>query len=86
MSAVFDIELKGEVLSATGEHPFYVVGKGWTPVRELNAGDQFLDLDGNGHEVLQVIMRPGNREVYNVSVEGERNYFVGRRGYLVHNK
>jgi len=76
-------------LKVTGEHPFAFGNGEWKKVKELKIGDR---VKGRGadkfvaiyahEEVIETI------EVYNISVEGVKNYFVfdGKSYYLVHNK
>ncbi len=75
-----------ETLGATYGHPFWVEGEGWTQAGELVAGDVlFTERDG-WLRVRQVRGPPGVRTVYNLEVEEDHNYFVGRTRAWVHNK
>jgi intein/homing endonuclease len=38
-SVVLELFVNGRLLETTEEHPFFAVGKGWTPARDLLAGD-----------------------------------------------
>jgi hypothetical protein len=79
-----------ETIRVTGEHPFYVKdeswpkGFRWTRVKELQIGDDLMEKDGSLSPVksLERVDEPIN--IYNLTVEGEHNYFAG--GFLVHNK
>lgn len=84
-------------LTATGNHPFYVVGRD-EPVRadELAIGDRLFVLDGPATgrgrapetprrlQVRSLELLPSVGTVYNIEVAGRHNYFAG--GVLVHNK
>jgi hypothetical protein len=37
----------GVVIRTTGEHPFYMAGRGWVECRELQVGDRLLTEDGS---------------------------------------
>ncbi len=89
----------GTIINATTEHPFWVIGKGWSSyspdrtmldhqmeVSKIEDGDLLLDNDGN--EVILLNMNEGKSElqkVYNLLMaEGNHTYFAN--GILVHNK
>lgn len=78
-----------EVLSGTGEHPFYVVGQGFIPARQLAAGDRFLLADGLHAEVRSVCqemaVEGAQFTTYNFEVEYDHTYHVGKLGVWVHN-
>jgi hypothetical protein len=65
---------------ATGEHPFYVKGKGWTPAASVAVGDLFRSGDDRRVRV-ESIVDAGESPVYNVRVEEHNTYFVGRPGW-----
>jgi hypothetical protein len=83
----------------TGEHPFWVQGKGWTPVCELKPGDAFLTHNDDPTTVNYVMtpdefaisMSQGTAAVaytapvFNLEVEDFNTYFVGTPGIWVHN-
>ena len=83
---IYQLILADEVICVTGEHPFYVVGKGWTRVAELQVGDLFLKKDQRRAELRDITLVKKRVCVYNVTVEGEENYFVGTSEILTHNK
>lgn len=85
-SEIYMLRIAEETLSVTGEHPFYVVGSGWTPVKNLQVGMELLNVNGHIHHIEQIDVKNEEVEVYNISVEDLRNYFVGQTGILVHNK
>jgi hypothetical protein len=76
------------VIRGTAEHPFFVQGKGWMPLGELQEGDKLVAASG---EILVVQSKehyPEQTEVYNIEVEDAHTYFVGEtleRSVLVHN-
>ena len=75
----------GEQLEATSGHPFYVQGKGWNAAANLKVGDALLLHNGTTVVVATVDSRVGWERVYNFSVAGNANYFVGSGGVGVHN-
>ena len=86
---IFAVVVEGQSIFATAGHPFHVLGKGWTPVKDLKCGDVLLGHDGRGHSVEKVIDTGRVEPVYNIQVAEDHTYFVGspdgRFGVLVHN-
>lgn len=39
---IYEIEVQGQVVHVTGEHPFYVKGKGWVEAQYLTTDDEVL--------------------------------------------
>jgi intein/homing endonuclease len=75
----------GEIISATGEHPFWTADKGWVEAADLIVGSLLQTADGRIVDVDRVEKRFGKFEVYNFNVEGIPTYFVSDLGILVHN-
>jgi hypothetical protein len=87
-----DVETWNVVTSAgtvvsTAEHPFYVQGQGWVPVRSLSDGDVLLDVDGSELKVESARPTGEKATVYNFHVNDLHNYHVraGESWVLVHN-
>ena len=83
--ALVDLYVDGEVISTTGEHPFWVPDKGWVEAKDLIVGSLLQTGDGRIVDVDRVEKRFGKFEVYNFKVEGIPTYFVSDLGILVHN-
>ncbi|MBF2067245.1 MAG: putative Ig domain-containing protein [Calothrix sp. C42_A2020_038] len=83
--ALVDLYIDGEVVSTTGEHPFWTPDKGWVEAKDLEVGSLLQTEDGRIIDVDRVERREGQFEVYNFSVEGFHTYFVSELGILVHN-
>jgi hypothetical protein len=83
--ALVDLYVDGEVISTTGEHPFWVADKGWVEAKDLAVGSLLQTGDGRIVDVDRVEKREGKFEVYNFRVEGIPTYFVSELGVLVHN-
>lgn len=84
-SEVIDIRVGGETVTATAEHPFWVVGAGWTPAGELRPGSPLLTKGGSAARVESVSRREGRFRVYNFEVVSSHTYYVSALGLLVHN-
>ncbi len=80
-----DLYIDGEVISTTGEHPFWTPDKGWVEAQDLVVGSLVQTSDGRTIDVDRVEKREGDFTVYNFKVEGFHSYFVSDLGILVHN-
>lgn len=56
-------------------------GKGWTPARELKAGDQLLTVNKSKLPVENVVETGDTETVYNFRVADWHTYFVGDKGW-----
>jgi Pretoxin HINT domain len=81
-AAMLRISIEGESIVATGIHRFWKAGKGWTMARELKAGDRLRMVGGT--VALESIEADKNQPVYNLDVALDRDFFVGKKGLLVH--
>jgi hypothetical protein len=82
--------LTDETLEITGtlEHPFYVVGKGFINLGDLEVGDICVAPNGSEFVVQGVVVLEERQTVYNFEVEGGHTYYVGLdfdSAVLVHN-
>ena len=80
------IKTKTEEILTTPEHPFYVKGR-YILASFLSAG---MSLTGFAEEQIEIqeteiIRYEIPKKVYNFSIEGTENYYVGEQGVLVHN-
>ena len=78
---------QGEI-TTTINHPFYVEGKGWRTVGQLEAGDQLHTPDGTLAEVITIQATGTSETVYNLAVEDLHSYYVQTSdgtNVLVHN-
>jgi hypothetical protein len=77
-SPIIELEIGGQKIGTTDEHPFYVPAReAFVPARELQVGDQLISHDGRLlridaiHATLQIAT------VYNLRVADYHTYFVG---------
>ncbi len=80
-----DLTIGGELIQATEEHPFYVVGHGWKGAIHLQLGDRIITQSGETAPVEAKWVRLTDTMVYNFTVAGNHNYFVTPDRILVHN-
>lgn len=91
--AVRTISLHGpqgaEKIVATPEHPFFVLGKGWTKAKELRPKDRIATArqkDASGFLLVKAVtLEAERRDTYNFEVERTHTYFVGKNEAWVHN-
>ena len=72
----------GDSIVATEIHRFWKAGTGWRMTRELKPGDRLRVLGGTVKVVA--VSREPRQLVYNLEVARQGDFFVGRRGALVH--
>jgi hypothetical protein len=69
-------DYQSRVIRATTEHPFYVYGRGWTPLQEIRPGEWLRGMDG-WVEAGKVEHTGKWETVYNLEIEDDHTYFVG---------
>ncbi|VTR96938.1 polymorphic toxin-type HINT domain-containing protein [Tuwongella immobilis] len=74
---IFELRVAGQLIETTAEHPFCVVGRGWTPVWELSIGDSLTTITGETVSVEGVHETDRRETVYNLRVSDYHTYFVG---------
>ncbi|VTR96996.1 polymorphic toxin-type HINT domain-containing protein [Tuwongella immobilis] len=74
---IFELRVAGQLIETTAEHPFWVVGRGWTPVWELSIGDCLTTITGETVSVEGVHETNRRQTVYNLRVSNFHTYFVG---------
>jgi hypothetical protein len=74
---LWEVEVGGQVLRTTGEHPFWVEGRrGWVSARELLVGDLLRTKDGRLVAVARVEATGSWEKVYNWEIEDYHTYYV----------
>ena len=68
-----------DTITATPEHPFFVLGRGAIPLGQLGIGTQIVTRAGPPLVIhsLKSNAHPAGLPVYNLHVEGDQTYFVG---------
>ena len=72
-----ELLVSGRPIRTTGEHPFYVRGKGWLKATTLQKGDLLRSDDGQWVPVEGVEDTGEYETVYNLRVADYHTYFVG---------
>ena len=81
------IQINGEEIATTPDHPFYVPEKGWVGADQLYAGEKLLLLSDKV-VIIDNVRIDTNHEpivVYNFEVENWHTYYVSESCFLVHN-
>ncbi|MCC9658001.1 polymorphic toxin-type HINT domain-containing protein [Rhodopirellula halodulae] len=76
------IQLSEESIIASDGHPFWVVGRGWTPTEHLVPGDSLHT--ASGMAVIETITPASTDKTYNLMIESNHSYFVGKSRVLSH--
>src|SRR5262249_50143506 len=75
------LQIGDESLTATGGHPFWVAGDGWTQAPDLRP--RTLVHTVRGSAPIDGVEPGETAETYNLVVADFHDYFVGRAGFLV---
>lgn len=78
------IELEGETIETTAEHPFYTQD-GWKDAADLTEQDHIQTKNKKWYRVKGQNFLYNKKKVYNFEVEDWHTYFVGKLAWLVHN-
>jgi len=82
---IYYVHIGDEIIEVTGEHPFWLDGKGWTFVKDLKVGDLLVSSDGSKLTIDKIEKEPREAKVYNFEVADFNSYFVSNLGVWVHN-
>jgi Pretoxin HINT domain len=80
----YQLRTEEESFRVTEEHPLWVQGKGWTPVKDITDED-VLAMQTGDTLVKEISKVNIPLQVYNFAVENTPNYFVGTSGLWAHN-
>ena len=86
---MYKIYIENEIIESTNKHPYYIKNRGWIEARDLQIGDILITPENKEIEIknIEIVKYVGNKlkEVYNIEVNNNHNYFVGENKVLVHN-
>ena len=78
VAPVMELVVRGQVITTTAEHPFYVAGEErFVPVGELTLEDQLVDSQGRPIAIDAIRVTDRLITVYNLRVADFHTYFVG---------
>jgi Holliday junction resolvase len=76
VSPVLNLDLAGQIIETTPEHPFFVEGKGWVQAGFLRTGDLLRTRNGLWIPVGGVVDSGQVQTVYNWAINEYHTYFV----------
>lgn len=83
------VTVNGEVIESTSQHEYYTVNRGWVDAQDLVKDDVLLSANDEKLVVENVETKECTgikyNTVYNFTVRGNHNYYVGNNSVLVHN-
>lgn len=84
----YHVFVDGEEIICTGGHPFYVIGKGFVPAKDLKEGEflQLADCTTVSIYKITVERLEEAETTYNFEVEDFHTYYVSESNVLVHNR
>ncbi len=74
-----------ETLHTNERHPFLTREKGFIPVSQLKPGMHVRRADGSYGIVAKLVVVPGAKWMYNLTVAQDHTYAVGLNQWIVHN-
>ena len=80
------ISIKGEIITSTLEHPFLVKNKGFVCAKDLWVGAELIDINECAITVLKIEFEKAVIPVYNIRIDGNHTFYVGKSCVLVHNE
>jgi hypothetical protein len=80
------LNLDGERIETTPEHPFFTAKQGWVAAGELTTDMHIRKVDGTYGQVREVVTEQHAQTMYNLTVAVAHTFFVGNGQWLVHNK
>ncbi len=83
----YKMTIGGKTVEMSPRHQIYIVDKGWTRAYDVKSGDMMLSLDGEKIKITNIEYKKYDTPIktYNLTVEGNSNYFVTDIQVLVHN-
>ena len=76
-----------KTFEVTPRHQLYIIDKGWTRAYDVKIGDKMLDANGKEIIINNIVNKKYGTPIktYNLTIEGNNNYFVTDIQVLVHN-
>lgn len=76
-----------KTIEMSPKHELYIIDKGWVRAYDVKSGDNMLSINGKKIEITNIEYKKYDEPIktYNLTVEGNSNYFVTDIQVLVHN-
>jgi hypothetical protein len=86
-SSAIDLNIDGEFFRVSPEQKFFdAITNSWICAKDIQVGKHFLlGIDGTGYPVTSVCEHLGLAQLYDLKVDGPKNFFVGNHKILAHN-
>lgn len=83
----YTLTIANKKVEMSPKHQIYIVDKGWTRAFDVKKGDKMLTSDNKVVEIENVEYKVYDKPIktYNLTIEGNSNYFVTDIQVLVHN-
>ena len=78
----------GNTIKATEDHRFYTYRDDkyqFIAIKKLHIGDVVQYADGTHHKIINITNVPIKETVYNLTIDNNHNFYVGKNGILTHN-
>jgi hypothetical protein len=83
---LYTINTKMDAVQATKNHRFWIEGdQDWLDAKDITKGMSVRMLDGSIQKVIDIHCEEVVCDTFNFSVVKQHNYYVGKKGILVHN-
>ena len=81
------VTIGDEKIEMSPKHELYIIDKGWVRAYDLNVNDELLDINGRKVSINKIKYKRYNEPIdtYNLTVDGNHNYFITNTQVLVHN-
>ena len=83
----YKMTIGNKTVEMSPRHQIYIIDKGWTRAYDVKSGDNMLSINGEKIEITNIEYKKYDKPIktYNLTVEGNSNYFVTDIQVLVHN-
>ena len=83
----YKVTIGGKTVEMSPKHQLYIIDKGWVRAYNLNVNDKLLDVNGKQVSISKIEYKKYDSPIdtYNLTIEGNNNYFVTDIQVLVHN-
>ena len=84
---VCKVTIGDKTVEMSPKHQLYIIDKGWVRAYDLNVNDKLLDVNGKQVSISKIEYKKYDSPIdtYNLTIEGNNNYFVTDIQVLVHN-
>lgn len=83
----YKMTIGDKTVEMSPRHQIYIIDKGWTRAYDVKSGDMMLSMNGEKIKITNIEYKKYDEPIktYNLTVEGNSNYFVTDIQVLVHN-